>query len=336
MPGPHRLLAIGVVLMWGLNFTAIDLALAQFPPTFLVALRFGLIAIPTVLLVPRPDVPLTWLIGYGLGFGTLQFIFLHAGMAAGMPAGLASLVLQASAPFTVLLGAVFLRERLGLRHLGGIALAAGGLAVVGWQRSGTTGLAPFLLVLAGAFGWAIGNIANRKAGARNALHLTLWMCVVPPAPMLALSFLTEGPGRITASLTTMTTPTGTVALIALCYSVVIATVGGSGGWTWLMARHPAGTVAPFSMMVPVVGMTTAWLLLGERVTTIELAGAATIVGGVLVATVQPHRSTPDPTQTETVPIAPTPPILIMKAREDAIDSPPVFTTTPRRGTSGHA
>lgn len=289
MPIRHRLLALTVVAAWGLNFIAIDASLQHFPPMFLVALRFGLIAIPTVLLVPRPDVPLRWLIGYGLGFGTVQFLFLYAGMAAGMPAGLASLVLQASAPFTVLLGATFLRERLGAIHLAGIALAAGGLALVGWHRAEAASVVPFLLVLAGAFGWAIGNVCSRQAQPRNPLHLTLWMSVVPPVPMLGLSLLVEGPGRIATSMTSWTDPTAVVALLGLAYTVVIATVGGSGVWTWLMAHHPAGAVAPFSMLVPVIGMTAAWLLLGQAVAPLELAGAALVVGGVLLASLRRRR-----------------------------------------------
>ena len=283
VPGRHRLLAIGVVVMWGLNYTAIDLSLEHFPPMLLVALRFGLIAIPTILLVPRPNVPWRWVIGYGLGFGTLQFLLLHAGMAAGMPAGLASLVLQASAPLTVLLSAAFLHERLGPHHLVGIGLAVAGLAIVGWHRAGTTGLLPFLLVLGAAFGWAIGNISNRLARPRNALHLALWMCVVPPLPMLALSLVVEGPERIVRSLTMWSDPGAGVAVLALGYTVVIATVGGSGVWTWLMARHPTAAVAPFSLLVPVVGMAAAWFLLGQAITPVEIAGAALVIGGVLVA-----------------------------------------------------
>ena len=106
LPTSHRLLACLVALIWGVNFLAIHASLDQFPPLFLVALRFTLLAIPTILFVPRPLVPTRWLVGYGLGFGVLQFTFLYTGMAAGMPAGLASLVLQASGPFTLILGAL--------------------------------------------------------------------------------------------------------------------------------------------------------------------------------------------------------------------------------------
>ena len=286
VPPRHQLLAVGVAVTWGLNFLAIDASLAHFPPFFLVALRFAVMAIPTILLVPRPDVPLRWLVGYGLGFGTLQFLFLYWGMAAGMPAGLASLVLQASAPFTLVLGAALLGERVGPRGVLGVVVAGAGLAVVGWHRAETAGLLPFLLVLAGALGWAGGNLCSRQARPPKPLHLTLWMSVVPPVPMALLALAVEGPDRIAGSLATLGSTQGVLALAGLAYTVLVGTVVGSGVWTWLMARHPASQVAPYSMLVPVVGMSGAWLVLGERVAPTELAGAVLVVGGVLLATLR--------------------------------------------------
>lgn len=283
MPARHRLLALCVAALWGLNFLAIDASLAQFPPFFLVALRFAVLAVPTILLVPRPDVPLRWLLGYGLGFGVLQFLFLYWAMTAGMPPGLASLVLQASAPFTVLLGAALLRERISRRAGIGIAVAVLGLAVVGWHRAEHASVVPFLLTLAGALGWALGNLCTRQARAPKPLQLTLWMSAVPPIPMLALSLVVEGPERIGNSFTTLGTGTGMLALAGLAYTALLATVVGSGLWTWLMARHPASAVAPFSMLVPVVGMSAAALVLAERIAPAEAAGGVLVVGGVLFA-----------------------------------------------------
>ncbi|MEU2946748.1 EamA family transporter [Nocardiopsis alba] len=292
MPFRHRLLALSVALMWGLNFIAIDASLVHFPPFFLVALRFALIALPTMLLVPWPGVPARWLVGYGFGFGVLQFLFLYWGMASGMPTGLASLVLQASAPFTVLLGATFLRERVSGRQLVGVLIAVCGMALVGWQRAENAAIVPFLLTLAGAFGWAIGNTCNRLARPTDPLRLTLWMSVVPPLPMLALSLAVEGPDRILESLTSFGEPGAAAAVTGLVYTVVIGTVVGSGVWTWLMTRHPAGVVAPFSMLVPVVGMTAAWAVLGETASPGELVGGALVVGGVLWGSTRGRRPAP--------------------------------------------
>jgi O-acetylserine/cysteine efflux transporter len=284
MPARDRLLAALVAVLWGANFLAIHVGLEHFPPLFLAALRFAVIAVPTVILVPRPQVPLRWLLGYGIGFGTVQFLFLFVAMHIGMPTGLASLVLQASAPFTVLLGAVLLRERISPRQGIGIGLAVLGLAAIAVARAQTAALLPVVLTLIGALGWAFGNLASRLAAPPNPLHLTLWMSVVPPLPLLVASWAIEGPSVGWESLRTAFTPGGLPGLLAVAYIAGLATVLGSGIWTTLMRRHPAGVVAPWSLLVPVVGIGLAALVLGERPSAVELAAAVVIVGGVLLGT----------------------------------------------------
>ncbi|WP_298457639.1 EamA family transporter [uncultured Cellulomonas sp.] len=293
VPTKDRVLALVVAFVWGLNFLAIHLSLQQFPPFFLVALRFAVIAIPTILLVRRPAVPWPWLLGYGFGFGVLQFVFLYLAMDNGMPTGLASLVLQSSAPFTVLLAGLVLRERLTARQAAGVCLAMLGLAAIGVYRAGLDGgatLSPVLLTLCGGLGWAVGNVANRQARTDRPFALMLWMTVVPPLPMLALSLALEGPARIGASLTTLDTVRGGLALAGLGFTVLAATLIGSGLWTALMSRHPSSTVAPFSMLVPVVGMGASAVLLREPTTAAELVAGALVVSGVLLST-RPQRGT---------------------------------------------
>jgi drug/metabolite transporter (DMT)-like permease len=282
MPVRDRLLATLVAVLWGANFLAIHVGLLHFPPLFLAALRFAVIAVPTVLLVPRPQVPLRWLLGYGLGFGTVQFLFLFVAMHIGMPTGLASLVLQASAPFTVLLGVVLLRERISARQAVGIGLAVLGLAAIAVARAQTAALLPVVLTLIGALGWAFGNLASRLAAPPNPLHLTLWMSVVPPLPLLAASWVVEGPAAGWEALRASVTPAGLPGLLAVAYIAGLATVLGTGIWTTLMRRHPAGVVAPWSLLVPVVGMGLAAVVLGERPSAVELVAAVVIVGGVLL------------------------------------------------------
>lgn len=275
-----------MVTLWGLNFLAIHFSLEQFPPLFLVGLRFLVLAIPAVLFIPWPGVKVKHLIGYGLGFGTLQFFGLYLGMAAGFPAGLASLVLQASAPFTVLLGALFLKEQLTLRRGVGIAIAVAGLVTVGLSRGSIGGWVPFLLVVLGALGWALGNLASRQAQTDKPLSLVMWMTVVPPVPMFALAALVEGPQQISHAVLGSFSAAALPAWAGLVYTVVFGTVVGSGIWVWLMRRHPAGVVAPFSMLVPVVGIVAAWLVLGQVPTWLELVGGLLVIGGVLWASTQ--------------------------------------------------
>jgi O-acetylserine/cysteine efflux transporter len=277
-----RVWALVVVVLWGGNFLAIHVGLEHFPPLLLAALRFVVIAVPTVLLVPRPKVRWWWLVGYGIGFGTAQFTFLFIAMKRGLPTGLASLVLQAAGPFTVLLGAVLLRERLSRRQVGGVVLAVGGLASIAVSRSSVAPLLPLALGLLAALSWAFGNLCTRKADANDPVRFMLWMSVVPPVPLFAMSWFVEGPGAIGAALTTATTPDGWAGLAALGYLVLCATVLGTGIWTVLLGRYPAGTVAPYCMLVPVVGMGLAALVLGERPSPVELVAGVVIVGGVLL------------------------------------------------------
>lgn len=293
MPTRHALLAVTVAVLWGVNFLAIHVSLSQFPPMFLVALRFTLIAIPTVLFVPRPRVPWRWLLGYGAGFGTAQFLFLYWGMDAGFPTGLASLVLQASAPFTVLLGSVLLHERLHARRAVGVGLAAMGLLLVGLSYGSHAPVVPFALVLLGAVGWALGNLASRQARTSEPLRLVLWMSVVPPLPMVVLSLITEGPEQVADAWGTAFTLGAVPAWLGLAYTVLLGTLLGSGIWVWLMARYPASTVAPFSMLVPIAGILTAWWALGERPAALELVGGVAVIGGVWWASRPPREAAPD-------------------------------------------
>jgi O-acetylserine/cysteine efflux transporter len=285
-----RLLATAVAVLWGGNFLAIHVGLQHFPPLFMAALRFAVIAVPTLLLVPRPRVPLRWLLGYGLGFGTVQFVFLFVAMDIGMPTGLASLVLQASAPFTVLLAAALLREPMSLRQGIGIGLAVIGLVAIAVARAQSAALLPVLLTLLGALGWAFGNLANRLAvrdagePAPHPMQLTLWMSVIPPVPLLAMSWAVEGPAAGWHALRAAVAPAGRPGVLALAYVAVLATVVGSGIWTALMRRYPAGVVAPYSLLVPVVGIALAATVLGERPSAVELVSAAVIVAGVLLGT----------------------------------------------------
>lgn len=271
-----RALACLVAVLWGLNFLAIRFTLDHLPPFFSAGLRFLVLAVPVVLLVPRPAVPLRWLLLYGAGFGVAQFAFLYLALTTGMPTGLASLVLQSSAPFTVVLGAVLLRERLRPRQVVGTLVAVAGMALIAWERAHAAALLPVVLTLLAGLGWAVGNLGSRLAAPPEPLRLTLWMTVVPVVPLLGLSAVLEGPATGWQELGGAFSAQGWPALAGLAYTVVLGTVVGSGLWTQLMTRNPAGVVAPFSLLVPVVGIAAAWVVLGE------VPGWGSVVGGLVV------------------------------------------------------
>jgi O-acetylserine/cysteine efflux transporter len=279
MPIRHLLLAVAVAIVWGINFVIIDVGLESFPPLLFAGLRFTLVAFPAVFLVRRPPVPVRWVIGVGTFMSAGQFGLLFVAIHEGMPAGLASVVLPTQAIFTIALAVAFLGERPRGAQVLGAAVALAGVLVIAAGRARGVALGPLLLCVGAAASWGVGNIFNRRAQAPDALALLLWSSLVPPLPLFALSFLLEGPHRIGHALAGVSAG----AVLALLYVVVASTAFGFGSWTWLLRRHPASRVAPFTLLVPPVGIATAWIALGERPSASELVGAGVILAGLALA-----------------------------------------------------
>jgi O-acetylserine/cysteine efflux transporter len=272
------LLALVVVIAWGINFVVIKVGLHGVPPMLLGALRFALAAVPAVFFVKRPQVPWRWLLAYGATISFGQFAFLFSAMYVGMPAGLASLVLQAQAFFTLILAGIFLRERFRAANVIGLAIASGGLAVIGMQGGHAMTLAGFVLTLCAAGSWALGNIVTKKVGKVDLVGLVVWGSLIPPLPFLALSYALEGPQRIAAALSGI----DATSIFAVVYLAFIATLLGYGLWSRLLARYPASQVAPFSLLVPIVGLASASVFLDEHLSAPQIAGAALVMVGLAV------------------------------------------------------
>ncbi|AST68643.1 O-acetylserine/cysteine exporter [Kosakonia cowanii] len=278
------LLAMLVVVAWGLNFVVIKVGLHAMPPLMLAGLRFLLVAFPALLFVARPKVPMRLLLGYGLTISFGQFAFLFCAIKFGMPAGLASLVLQAQAFFTIILGAGIFGERLQVKQLVGIALAVVGVLVL--IQASFTGqhipLLGFMLTLAGAFSWACGNIFNKKIMQHSSrpavMSLVVWSALIPIVPFMVCSLIFDGPALMLESVVAIDTTT----LLSLVYLAFIATILGYGIWGTLLGRYETWRVAPLSLLVPVVGMASAALLLDEKLSVMQLAGAVLVMAGLYI------------------------------------------------------
>ncbi|WP_312467085.1 O-acetylserine/cysteine exporter [Pseudescherichia sp.] len=278
------LLALLVVVVWGLNFVVIKVGLHNMPPLMLAGLRFVLVAFPALLFVARPKVPLRLLLGYGLTISFGQFAFLFSAIKFGMPAGLASLVLQAQAFFTIILGAVTFGERLQLKQVLGITLAVFGVLVL--AESSLNGqdvtVLGFMLTLAAALSWACGNIFNKKIMQHSSrpavMSLVVWSALIPVVPFLVASLIFDGPALMVQSLVQIDITT----VLSLIYLAFVATIIGYGIWGTLLGRYETWRVAPLSLLVPVVGMASAALLLGETLNGLQLLGAALIMAGLYI------------------------------------------------------
>lgn len=283
MKPAHVLLALLVTALWGANFVVIRVGLDSFPPLLLAALRFVLAALP-VLFLPRPDISWPRMIGLGLAWFVGQFSLLFLGMAVGMPPGVASVVLQSQVFFSIIIAALVLGEKPGWRQGAGTCVAISGLALIGLTAGsgGVTG-AGFAMLVAAALCWAFGNILMRGAGKADMLPLIAWLSIIPPLPLFALSYVFEGPERITEAMTHMNAS----GVGAVLYLTVFATFIGYGGWGKLLKLYPAGTVAPFSLLIPVFGASCAYLAMGETFGPGRMAGMGLILLGLAVVVLPP-------------------------------------------------
>lgn len=273
----HVLSALAVVVVWGLAFVATRIALDAFSPSQLTALRFLVAAVPALFL-RRPPLPWPLLIQLGLTLFLCQFLFQFFGIALGTPPGLASIVVQTQAIFTILFAALALGERPTRRQWAGTVIALAGLAAIATTAGSDLTLIGLGLTGISAVSWGIGNVLLKRLPPVDTLPLMVWLSLVPPLPTLGLSALLDGPGAIFVAL-------GSASWLELCavlYLGVIATLLAYALWGRLLRSYPAATVAPFALLVPFVAACASSLLLGERFGPLRLVGMGLVLLGLAV------------------------------------------------------
>ena len=284
LPWHHALLALAVVAVWGTNFVVIREALQVLPPLTLATLRYILAFLPAALLIPRPALPWTELALYGVLIGVGQFALLFIAMQGHITPGLASLVIQTQVFFTIGLAMWRAGERLARFQWLALALAAAGLGVIGSHTDGHTTPLGLGLVLVGAFNWACGNLVARRAVGVNMLAYVVWSSAFAVPPLAALALLVDGPAAITQGLARA----GAFEWAAVAWQALGNTLFGYAAWGWLLARHPAATVSPWALLVPVFGLGSAALWLGEPLPAWKLGAAALVLAGLGLNLLWPH------------------------------------------------
>ncbi len=276
LPWRHLLLALAVVAVWGTNFVVIKVALAHLPPLLFGALRFALALVPAVLLLPRPAVPWGNLAAYGVLVGVGQFGLLYLAMRSQISPGLASLVIQTQVFFTIGLAMHFARERVAPYQWLALALAVAGIVVIATHTDGSTTVPGLAMVLVAAFSWASGNIVGKRAGRVNMLAYVVWSSAFAVPPLLALSLVFEGWPAVREGVMSADAATWGAVL----WQSYANTLFGYAAWSWLLSRHPAATITPMALLVPVFGMGASAWLLAEPLPGWKLVAAALVMAGL--------------------------------------------------------
>ncbi len=282
MPPRDIALVLIVVLAFGSNFTAMKFVLAELPPYLFTALRTGIL-LPLLLVLPKPNVSWVKLLAIG-GFIHLgQFGLLFTALQADATAGLASLLIQAQVPFTILLAALIYGERVRVLQIFGIGISFAGLGIFALTAGGNLTLLGLALILAGALSWTCGNLVLRRTPSTAPLALVVWAGCVPVLPMLGLSivFETQDPLGVLVNVSLR-------GWLSLLYVSLASVVVGYSLWGVLLSRHTAANVTPFALLIPVIGMGTAALVLGERLSVLEFAGTCVVLVGLALAVLGPR------------------------------------------------
>jgi len=272
----HLLLAISITAIWGVNFSVIKLGLTTVDPLMLAGIRFTLCALPAIFFIPRPDVQWRYIIGYGLVFGIGLWGVVNLGIKSGLSAGIASLVLQFSAFFTILLGSWIFKEAISRYQYAGMALALCGLLSIISIVDGTVTMAGLSLVLLGAVAWSAANVIIKKARTTQVFAFLVWSSAFSPIPLFALDYAVNGSTGYSALLDQLDYR----AVLSILFQVYPNTLLGYWVWNSLLKRYPVSTVAPLSLLVPVFGLLGSVMIFNENLSASKIIAVALIVSGL--------------------------------------------------------
>lgn len=278
-------LAVIVAALWGFSFVPVRLGLSEFPPLMFSALRFLSAVFPLVFFIRKPNVPWPMVFGIGLFLGVGTFPLLFLGIKLGVPAGIASLLIQTQVLFTVVMAAIILRETIRPMQIIGILIACGGMGLIVLTLDARFTVTGFVLVLAAALCWASSNVLMKKAGNSDMLALIVYASLAAPIPVLLMSVYFEGWSADVAAFSHVTW----VGVVSVLYNGLIATVICFFVWGRLIKQYGVGQIAPFALLVPVFGMSSAALFLGEAFGPIRLAAAVLVISGLVLTVLRFSR-----------------------------------------------
>lgn len=274
----HIFLAILVAAIWGFNFIVIKVGLSEMPPFLYGGARFVVAALPLIWFIKKPPVSWSLMAGIGISLGVAKFGFMFLGIHVGMSAGLASLVLQSQAFFTIVLSVLLLQDKIRANQIVGMLIAFAGMALIGVNLHESSSLLGFLLIIAAAISWAFCNILFKLAGNVNMFSLVIWTSLIPPLPMYLLSLTFEGPQALPDMLSQMTLLGWACLVFTACGSTWI----GSTLWGILLRTYDASLVAPYSLLIPIFGISFGHTLLGEQFTPLIYAACGLVFLGLIV------------------------------------------------------
>lgn len=272
------LLAITFPLLWGFGFAAAKYGVGHFPPIFLTACRFGLSALVLVWFVRPPWLLLRRIFLISILSASISYALIYTGLQ-GIDVSTAALLTQIEVVSAAITAAVFLKERLSLRSMAGMAVSFAGLVFIFGEPKVQSNLLPVFMVLGGGLCWATGQVLVRTMGQVGGFTLLAWMGVMA-APQLFLSSFVLESGQLEAVRTADWLSWATILYLGLVMNGL-----GYAIWYHLLGRHPVNKVMPYVLLVPLASVATGVGLMGETMTWLVATGGVIVIAGVAIMTV---------------------------------------------------
>ncbi|WP_270120243.1 EamA family transporter [Alcaligenes faecalis] len=133
-----------------------------------------------------------------------------------------------------------------------------------------------LLIQLSAVSWSIGNVIIKLSGVKEIFSFMVWASLFPPIPLFIVSYWLHG----SEPFTTLPEAINLMSIMSILFQVYLATHFSYWGWNSLLKLYPVSTVAPLSLLIPVFGLGSSMLILGEQVSFVEALSISAIIAGL--------------------------------------------------------
>ena len=278
MNAKHVVMAFFIVVLWGLNFVALKIAVLSLPPIFLAGLRFLLISIPWIFFVEKPKVSKRQFITLPITLGVLQYSLLYYGMSTGLSAGLSAVILQTQSFFTVIMSTILIKEKPRLNEISGLLIGALGVMILLINNNGDFKIEAVLIILAAAISWGIANIQLKNLGNVNMVSFLIWISPFAAIVLFIISFILEYDLVLNIDFSNVEIK----VFLSIFYTAYLSTVIGFTMWQYLLNKYKSIQITPYGLLVPVTGSIFGYIILSEVLEIYQIIAGIVIIIGLMV------------------------------------------------------
>ena len=278
MNAKHVVMAFFIVVLWGLNFVALKIAVLSLPPIFLAGLRFLLISIPWIFFVEKPKVSKRQFITLPITLGVLQYSLLYYGMSTGLSAGLSAVILQTQSFFTVIMSTILIKEKPRLNEILGLFIGALGVMILLINNNGDFKIEAVLIILAAAISWGIANIQLKNLGNVNMVSFLIWISPFAAIVLFIISFILEYDLVLNIDFSNVEIK----VFLSIFYTAYLSTVIGFTMWQYLLNKYKSVQITPYGLLVPVTGSIFGYIILSEVLEIYQIIAGIVIIIGLMV------------------------------------------------------